>query len=345
VNLRPGNAQHQGAREAQQDSFGFSDLEDANFVAHAGVLGVVADGMGGLAHGGAAGAAAVHALLDAYAAKRPGEGVPGALLRALQRANDAVEQLARETKGIGEVGTTAAAAVVHEAALHWIAAGDSRIYLWRAGRLTQVTADHIYAADLDAKILRGQITEEDARADPDRDALTSHLGTPEVRRIDRSVTPYPLFEGDRVLVCSDGLYRALEPAELAAPLAGNPQRACEALVAHAVAKGLPRQDNMTVIIIGLDADGVTSERRTGELDADGVTSSDTRIASSGTQKRAAAAARAVLPSWLMWTLGGATAALTVVALVLAWLIWFGPARAAGTPAPKDAHVAMEEGRS
>ena len=134
-------------------------------------------------------------------------------------------------------------AVVHDAALHWIAAGDSRVYLWRAGRLTQVNADHVYAADLDVKVVKGQISEEEAREDPDRDALTSHLGMTPLRHIDRNLDPHPLFEGDRVLICSDGLYRALALDEIAAPLAGNPQRACETLVERAVAKGHPRQDN------------------------------------------------------------------------------------------------------
>ena len=259
MKIRPGNAQHQGSREAQQDSFGFSDLDDAAFVAHAGFLGVVADGMGGMAHGGAAGATAVRALLDAYAAKRPDEPLTAALLRALHHANDAVVALARDTNGVGDVGTTAAVAVVHDAALHWIAAGDSRVYLWRAGRLTQVNADHVYAADLDVKVVKGQISEEEARDDPDRDALTSHLGMTPVRHIDRNLDPHPLFDGDRVLICSDGLYRALALDEIAASLAGNPQRACETLIERAVAKGHPRQDNMTVIVIGLDGDGVISE--------------------------------------------------------------------------------------
>ena len=64
MKLRPGNAQHQGARETQQDSFGFSDLDDRPFVAHAGLLGVVADGMGGMAHGGPAGATAVRGIVQ-----------------------------------------------------------------------------------------------------------------------------------------------------------------------------------------------------------------------------------------------------------------------------------------
>jgi protein phosphatase len=256
VKLRPGNAQHQGARETQQDSFGFSDLDDRPFVAHAGLLGVVADGMGGMAHGGAAGATAVRTLLQEYAAKHPDESIPDALQRALRRANDAVVAMARAAGTPDEVGTTAAVIVVHEATLHWIAAGDTRIYLCREGKLTQVNADHIYAAELDAKAARGAISQAEAEDDPDRGALTSHLGTEEIRLIDRSVRPLPLLEGDRVLICSDGVYRALSSEEMAAPLTDNPQRACETLITRVDAKHLDRQDNMTAIVIAVDGDQV-----------------------------------------------------------------------------------------
>jgi len=256
VRLRPGNAQHQGARETQQDSFGFSDLDDRPFVAHAGLLGVICDGMGGMAHGGAAGATAVRTLLQEYAAKSPDESIPVALLRALRAANEAVVEMARAAGTPDEVGTTAAVIVVHDGTLHWIAAGDTRIYLCRAGKLTQVNPDHIYAAELSAKAAQGLISQADADDDPDRNALTSHLGTERIQQIDRSRRPLPLFEGDRVLVCSDGVYRALSNEEMAAPLTDNPQRACETLIARVEAKRLDRQDNMTAIVIALDGDQV-----------------------------------------------------------------------------------------
>jgi PPM family protein phosphatase len=256
VKLRPGNAQHQGARETQQDSFGFSDLDDRPFVAHAGLLGIVADGMGGMAHGGAAGATAVRTLLQEYAAKSSDESIPDALLRALRRANDAVVDLAHDAGTPDDVGTTAAVVVVHDATLHWIAAGDTRIYLYRDGRLTQVNPDHIYGAELDAKAAAGSISRAEAADDPDRSALTSHLGTERIRQIDRSIRALPLLEGDRVLVCSDGVYRALSADEMAAPLADNPQRACETLISRVNAKKLERQDNMTAIVIALDGDHV-----------------------------------------------------------------------------------------
>jgi protein phosphatase len=270
VKLRPGNAQHQGARETQQDSFGFSDLDDRPFVAHAGLLGVVADGMGGMAHGGAAGMTAVRTLLQEYAAKTADESIPDALLRSLRLANDAVVDMARQAGTPDEVGTTAAVVVVHDAALHWIAAGDTRIYVCRDGRLTQVNPDHVYGAELDAKVAAGEISASAAADDPDRAALTSHLGMARVRIIDRSLRPLPLLEGDRVLVCSDGVYRALTLDEMAAPLTDNPQRACETLVARVHAKRLDRQDNMTAIIIALDGDHVATGTSTMEMHVEAV---------------------------------------------------------------------------
>ncbi len=271
MKLWPGNAQHQGARDSQQDSFGFSDLDDRPFVAHAGFLGVVADGMGGMAHGGPASVAAVRALLHAYAAKADNESIPNALLRALRTANDAVVDLARAAGKPDEVGTTAVVVVVHNATLHWIGAGDSRAYLFRNGRLTQITADHVYGAELDAKVASGHLSEQQAYDDPDRNALTSHLGLERIRQMDRSVRPLPLFEGDRVLVCSDGVYRALSIEEMASPLADAPQRACETLIKRIAAKRIERQDNMTAIVIALDPDNVITGTDTGS-----VTESTTR---------------------------------------------------------------------
>jgi serine/threonine protein phosphatase PrpC len=253
MRIRPGNAQHQGARDSQQDSFGFSHLEDRAFTAHAGCLGVVADGMGGMAHGGAASATAVQTVLHEYAAKRPHETIQDALERAVTRANEAVVAMAEAAGVPREVGTTLAAAVVHGAEMHWISVGDSRVYLCRRGRLTQVTVDHVYAAELDARLAEGEISADRAQTDPDRDALTSHLGQTTLGAVDRNVTPLPLLEGDRIVICSDGIYRALSPAEVAGPLAGAPQDACEKLVSHVVAKQLAKQDNMTVIVLALDA--------------------------------------------------------------------------------------------
>jgi serine/threonine protein phosphatase PrpC len=245
----PGNAQNIGARSEQQDSFGFSDPADKSFVAHAGIAAVVADGMGGLANGSIASSTAVNAFLEAYGSKEPAETIPDALLRSLQIANHAVVTLRREGVSKDNLGTTLAAVALHEDWLYWVSAGDSRVYFYRQGQIVQLTADHIYAADLEEQVVRGRITREQAISHPERESLTSYLGLEKLPRLDRSVRAFPVKPGDTVLICSDGLYRALSDDEIAGSLEKDALRTCETLVERAMAKQIATQDNITVIAL------------------------------------------------------------------------------------------------
>ena len=85
-----GNAQHIGSRDSQQDAFGFTSPFDSEFVRHAGLAAVLADGMGGMQSGDVASRAAIGGLLAAYRSKKPDESIPDALLRSLAAANEAV---------------------------------------------------------------------------------------------------------------------------------------------------------------------------------------------------------------------------------------------------------------
>ncbi|MEQ1907933.1 MAG: protein phosphatase 2C domain-containing protein [Vicinamibacterales bacterium] len=252
MTIRPGNAQHQGAREYQQDAFAFSDLENADFVAHGGVLGVIADGMGGLARGGEAGQIAVRTFLHRYESKSTAEPIPVALAAALEQANTEVVNLARSAGEAGNVGATLVAVVVHDYRLYWTSVGDSRAYLLRGNQCEQLTLDHVYGAELDLKVASGSLTPDAARNDPDREALTSHLGKDRLTQVDRALQPLSLEPGDRVFLCTDGLYRALDSRELIRHLTSNPQRGCEELVDKVVRKQLPGQDNLTAIALALD---------------------------------------------------------------------------------------------
>lgn len=255
VIYRPGTAHHVGAREAQEDAFAFSDLEDQAFIEHGGVLAVVADGMGGLTQGRAASERAVGVFLESYLTKSTAEEIPRALMRAIQRANTAVVAYSRSIDREHQVGTTLAAAVVHRGSLYWISVGDSRVYLVRGGDLVQVTSDHVYATELETMAADGRISRDTARSHPDRDALTSHLGLNYLESIDWNPRPFPLDEGDRVLVCTDGFYRVLTPAEIARHMAGDPQEACDALLAEILARGHPAQDNITLLTFGWEWNG------------------------------------------------------------------------------------------
>jgi len=250
MQVNPGNCQHIGTRSSQQDAFGFSDKDDQTFVAHGGVLAVVADGMGGMAYGGEASHIAVQTFLRSYMAKLVDENVPVALLQALSEANQAVVNLSLEV-GEENVGTTLVAAVVHGDVLHWVAVGDSRLYLLRNGKLTQLTQDHVFAIELDRDAANGVISLEEAQHHPERPALTSFLGLTELDLIDKNPQSFALLDRDNLMLCSDGFYAALEEKEIAGCLNGDAQKLAEELVTLVLAKERSGQDNLTVAILGL----------------------------------------------------------------------------------------------
>lgn len=247
MKIAAGNAQHIGARQEQQDSFGFSDPENEDFVSHGGVLGVVADGMGGLSHGSEASQTAVRSFLQTYESKVPSESIPDALARSLTAANEAVITLAERLGAADGTGTTLAAAVLHGGLLYWISAGDTRIYLCHGSSLTRVTLDHVYASKLNKQVAESVISRAEAEQNSERDALTSFLG--DLKEVDRNLHQFTLRKGDHVILCSDGFYRALTEAEITEAFRGNPQTACAALVERAVAKQRKQQDNLTVITL------------------------------------------------------------------------------------------------
>jgi protein phosphatase len=248
VHFEFGNAQHAGRRETQQDAFGFSDPADAAFVSHGGFLAVAADGMGGLACGDLASRAAVQAFLGAYAAKPPGEPIPAALARSLHAANQAV-RAAQAAAGAEELGTTLVAAALASDGLYWISAGDSALYLLRGGELTRLNAPHVYGRQLDRAAAEGRISAAAAAADPQREALTSYLGLAELPEVDASVRALPLLAGDTVLLASDGLFKTVPEAEIAAVSGENLQDFCEQLIARTLDRHSATQDNVTVLAV------------------------------------------------------------------------------------------------
>jgi serine/threonine protein phosphatase PrpC len=248
-----GNAQSIGARERQEDSFGFTDPAAAEFVRHGGFAGVLADGMGGLLNGRQASRAAVQAFLTAYSQKPAAEPISDALQRAVLQANRAVLQAAIAGDATNQSGSTLVAAAASDRSLYWISVGDSEIYLWRAGHLTRLNQPHTYAQDLDRRAAHGELSREEALRDADREALTSYLGQDSPRHIDRNVSPFPLQPGDQVVLCSDGVSKSLTADQMVQAMHSSPQRSCEALLERVLAAGVSQQDNATVLSIAVDA--------------------------------------------------------------------------------------------
>jgi PPM family protein phosphatase len=219
--------------------------------------------MGGMSSGREAARLAVERMMAAYRDPRPGEAPPQALLRALVRANRAVHGLALDRAGVGQVGTTLVAAVVRSEELYWVSAGDSRLYLYRAAddTLTRCTDDHNYAYELHLQVAAEQMSPEQAAAHPDRQALTSFVGLEEIPRIDRNLYPVRLAPGDRLLLCSDGVYGVLADAVMRPLLHQGAQAAAEALIAALQAREDPGQDNATVAVLGLEGPEAPAQAR------------------------------------------------------------------------------------
>jgi serine/threonine protein phosphatase PrpC len=254
MSFLPGNAQHIGNRSSQQDSFGFGDLDDEQFIAHGGFVAVVCDGMGGMEHGDAASRMAVRSFLEAYQRKTPSETIPEALERSAREANDRVVEMAHELGAAESVGTTLVAAVLTDNggmgnAMYFISVGDSGLFHVSDGQIQTVNRPHIFGNLLDSAVARGAMSKEQAAMHPERESLTSFIGVEILEEIDRNVDPWPIGDGDSVLLASDGLFKTISTEEILDSLHGPAQMWPDALVARTLARKYEYQDNVTVLSV------------------------------------------------------------------------------------------------
>ncbi len=223
-------AQDIGARQSQQDR--------ACMTATPSALGFcVCDGMGGMLMGDQASQLAADILIACTAGPQPDP--LASIVEGLHQANRAVYDLCE-----GHGGTTAVLARVDEAGLTYASVGDSRVYLYRENALSQLGQDHIFYYDL---LRSGAMSPKEAAAHPEQEHLTSYIGAPELTRICTSADPIALTAGDRVLLVTDGVYKTLPHQELC-DLCGRAETAQDILDA-ALQKALPRQDNLTAILL------------------------------------------------------------------------------------------------
>src|SRR5450755_3514030 len=171
---------------------------------------VVADGVSRTTAGETASQTAVAATLRTFSEQPPGTATAKRLYRAVQQANIEVYDLATVVPELRGMTTTLTAVVVDRGELTAGHIGDSRLYLLRDRRLTQLTKDHTVAGE---KARMGLMSKSRAREHPDRSVLTRSLGRELIVPIDRISNR--LFRGDALLVCSDGLYNVLDEEQMA----------------------------------------------------------------------------------------------------------------------------------
>ncbi len=230
-------------RERNQDNVTHFIPEDEAVLEEKGALFIVCDGMGGHAAGEVASELGVAAMRDAYYSVRSSDTI-SALAQAVDAANQAIYSHAREHPELTGMGTTCVAVAMVGGRAYFVNVGDSRGYLIRESHMRQVTRDHSWVAE---QVRVGLLTEDQARSHAHRNVITRSLGTQPTVTADLFVEP--IHEGDRVLLCSDGLHGYVEEDQIEREVIDqpDPQATVQRLIDMANANGGP--DNITAVVV------------------------------------------------------------------------------------------------
>jgi protein phosphatase len=222
-----------------------SNNQDSGYIGNH--LFVVADGMGGHAGGDVASAIALQRILKADTEYSTIEEAQAALQSAIAAANGELAETVFEHPELTGMGTTVDAISVVGDQVVIAHIGDSRIYLYRDGELSQITTDHTFVQRL---VDSGRITPDEARVHPRRSVLMRVLGdvdsAPEVDTFAMTTKP-----GDRWLLCSDGLSDFVDDADIEKILAErvSAKATGDRLVKITLDHGAP--DNVTAVILDI----------------------------------------------------------------------------------------------
>jgi serine/threonine protein phosphatase PrpC len=205
---------------------------------------VVADGMGGHRGGDVASRVAIETM------ERLADEDHGSLTEHVRRANRAVWDRSVEDQRLSGMGTTLTAVRIDGDQVTLAHVGDSRAYLLRNDALQQLTDDHTLVARM---VRSGEITKAEAEVHPHKNVMTRSLGTEQNVEVDED--SIVLVDGDRLLLCSDGLTGMVAEDQIQAILENSdqPQQAADRLVKAANRAG--GIDNISVVVIDAIGDG------------------------------------------------------------------------------------------
>lgn len=238
-----------GDRNSQQDSYAAGTTEKNQLT-----YGIVCDGMGGMDGGETASKTATEFLrkciekLSELCEENEDQDVREALFHMMKQADNAVDDLTDENGKKLRCGTTAVICIIKNGLLFWASVGDSRIYITRGEGIFALTNDHNY--DFMAEQRKN---DEDFIFNPEirRDALVSYLGMGRLPYIDLNMEPFNLVNGDKIILCSDGLYKSLSDEQIRGIFLSEEtdmERAASMLTAAASMNQATNRDNTTVIV-------------------------------------------------------------------------------------------------
>ena len=228
-----------GGRDTNEDRMGYS------YTRGSGIF-LLADGMGGHPEGEVAAQLALQAMSSAYQkeAKPDIKDVPGFLSAAVMAAHRQILRYAIDRGMADTPRTTVVAVLLQGGSATWVYCGDSRLYLVRDGELLARTRDHSYAEQH-----KGVAMSENSPGYKNRNILFTCLGSPTKPQFDIT-GPIALQQGDKIMLCSDGLWSSVPDIEITYQLSTKPVAlAVPDLVEKALHKAGDSSDNVTVIAL------------------------------------------------------------------------------------------------
>jgi serine/threonine protein phosphatase PrpC len=225
-----------GGREKNEDRMGYCYTRESG-------LFLLADGMGGHPEGEVAAQLALQTVSALYQkeARPVVKDVAEFLSVALMAAHHQIIRYASEKGMLDTPRTTLVAAIVQGQHATWVHCGDSRLYVVRQGELLTRTRDHSYIEQQNAGVIHMDRI--------NRNILFTCLGSP-TKPVFDVTGPVQLQQGDKVLLCSDGLWSSLGDEDIVRELSAKPvAEAVPDLVESALRNGGEQSDNVTVIAL------------------------------------------------------------------------------------------------
>lgn len=252
-----------GNRKYQQDAVYVSPGQKLAANRKTRVLAAVCDGMGGMTDGGLASSTAIEMLKNGFEKiqKEPNISIPNFFVQGIRAIDQKINSFPKEG-GRGS-GTTMVAVIAEDNYLYWASVGDSRIYILRGNEMIQVTRDHNYMLRLKEMVANGQMTKEEAEAQPQKEALISFLGIGNVSLMDINQQPFVMQYDDIVLLCSDGITKTLPDYQIQDIIKNAPvsmQEKAKTLVEAATRGNMRTQDNTSVAILQYRESIISKER-------------------------------------------------------------------------------------
>lgn len=202
---------------------------------------VVADGCGGENAGEIASNMALEVFTDHISRDRKTGRDPAYVLRdAVIEANRRI--VAEQSEGREGMGTTFSALFFRGREVYYVHVGDSRIYRKRAGEFELLTEDHTW---VNAQVKAGRLAPEEAETHPNSAWLLRAVGMDDFKAPD--VDFFSAAEGDRFLLCTDGIMKCVSDNELSGLMDGEPEQAVQSLIDLCLERGSP--DNVTAVIL------------------------------------------------------------------------------------------------